>query len=309
MKNLALIALILFPSAYGSSICPLKGNELELPFGYEITSKKTTKEADLIVLEPSKNNPYGGAKQTWKLYKDSMGRIIKIESGLTTPTSQLVQFEIEKRRHNQTNKELYRDNENSNLVPSLSDLKKLTNDPIHRPIKYGGIVEMSHENGECIVTNVKEKLFDPTQKLAVENPLYDEAYCPKIEKAYASISRELQECSDRSDRENEIVASIRNTPRDVLATTSLPDNDRQKVYNLTSGSGGGGGSPATGRSIASISSPENQSSFSINNHLAFNGEARLDLRSLNKLCIEASKAQIRRTTIHDNSSVNRAIKN
>ncbi|MFA5583883.1 MAG: hypothetical protein WDA09_06680 [Bacteriovoracaceae bacterium] len=300
MKNFALATLIIFPSAYASTMCPLtdKG-EVDLPFGYEITSKKTTKQTDTITIAPSKENPYGGHKQIWKLHKDSLGRIVKIESGLNAPSSQLVQFEIEKRKAEQKHKDAFK-SPSYGLVPTLVDLQKLSFDPTLRPIKYGGSIELVHDSGECSVKNITEKVFDPAQKITIENHLYDESFCPKVEKIFSQISRDIQECSDKTDRHNQILAQIRsNNPETMVASSSLSEIDR-KTSSLTSGVGGGGGSPAIGRSIASIPNYET-SSFNIQAHLMANGESSLSIKDLSKICEARSLTQVRRTSNNDNA--------
>lgn len=299
MKNFALATLILFPSAYASTMCPLtdKG-EVILPFGYEISSKKTTKEADIVTIEPSKVNPYGGPKQVWKLHKDSQGRIVKIESGLNTPNSQLVQFEIQKRKAEQKKSEAFKD-PSFNLVPTLGDLQKLSFDPTMRPIKYGGSIELTHDSGECSVKSIKEKVFDPTQKTAIENPLYDESFCPKVEKAFAQISRDIQECSDKADRHSQILARIRNNQSETMMASSTSPA-LNEITSVTSGAGGGGGSPAIGRSVASIPSPDSPS-FDMQAHLMISSESNISIKDLNKICEARSMAQVRRTSNNDNA--------
>lgn len=300
MKYLLLAGLLYHGSLWATAFCPLnEKGDLELPFGYEITSKKSSQSSDLITIEPSKNNPYGGQKQIWKLHRDTQGRIVKIESGLNLPTAQLVQFEIEKRKSEQRRKDAFSDPSYA-LVPNLSDLQKLSFDPIMKPIKYGGSIELTHESGECAVKAISEKVFDPAQKTSIENPLYDESFCPKIEKAFANMSKDIQECSDKSDREKHLLAQIRNSPsQTMVAHSSLPDEIDRKIGRTTTGMGGGGGSPAIGRSIASIQTHD--SSFDMHSHLMTKGDSNLNMRDLNKICETRAQVEVRRTSNSDNS--------
>lgn len=310
MKIVTLVVISLISGAVSaSSLCPLtEKGDLQLPFGYEITSKQSKKEFDLISIGPSKDNPYGGARQVWKLTKDSQGRIIRIESGLTQPTSQFVQFEIERRKHEQKNKEVFKEG-SRNIVPTLSDLNKISFDPVMKPIKYGGSIEMTHDSGVCTVTSISEKTFDPAQKTSLETSLYNETYCPKVMKAFAEVSRQAQECSDRSDRFNQILADIRNQPSEsMVANSALPASDRLKTTYLTSGAGGGGGSPMIGRSIASIT-PIEETHFDVSAHLMISSSNSLSLKEVNKLCEIRSVAEIRRISNDDLSPTSKARSN
>ena len=300
MKYLLIaIAFSSYASA-SSTLCPLDSKgELELPYGYTITSKKTGKEADLLTLEPSKENPFGGSKQVWKLHKDSQGRIVKIESGLTQPSSQFVQFVVNKRKLEVEKSAMY-ESEDDGLVPSLNSFTKIATNSTMKPIKYGGVIEMSHDAGVCSIKKIEEKLYDPAQKISLGNPLYDESFCPQVKKAFSQVSRDIQECSEKNDRHKQIIAQIKNGPSDsMLSNTGLPQKDRLRA-NLTSGAGGGGGSPAIGRSIASIST-STESSFSMNNHLLTAEGHSLQLKEMNKLCESSENIKIQRTSINDNA--------
>lgn len=300
MKYLLLAGLLYQGSLLANTLCPInQKGDVKLPFGYEIQSKKSDKAFDLITLIPSKGNLYGGTKQVWKVHKDSSGKITKIESEISAPLQQVVQHEIDRRKFlAEEENALSNTNSDDSILPSAKDFLSLSANSINRPVKYGGIIEMAHENGNCYVKKMSDKVFDPSQKIALEQTIYNDDDCTKINKAFSSVEREILECTNADKKHKEIVARIGNSPNENLANSNSFDNSILQKGSTVNGAGGGGDSPL--RMPASISMPDDKPIYLSGLLFASENQA-FNLKQISQICRGQERSRVRSTSDADNS--------
>lgn len=249
MKNqlLATFALILSLSANAVTpkFCPIsKDGKVRPSHGYKTVEIKPGKDKDVYTLAPSDNNPYGGNTQVWVAFKDKQGRVIRVESGGERPSEKLIAFEQEKRGvEKEYSNKVSNQIDSGFKVAAKESIKQIFASPQEDPILFGKAVEMYYEGDNCYVGKVKERLYDPKSKRNLEKDLFSIDRCQSIDQLYSEVKKDINECAIKSASHNSKLAEILN-------------NHGGQITYVTSGAGGGGGSPI--RSIASIIESEGQ---------------------------------------------------
>jgi hypothetical protein len=110
-------------------------------------------------------------------------------------------------------------------------------------IIFGGFDDLLKTLFSYDSKGMKDKLYDPKVKRKLERTVFSLDRCSSISNLYSQVQTDLKECQDKSTKHNQKLAEIMN-------------NHGGQITYVTSGAGGGGGSPV--RSIASIIESEAQ---------------------------------------------------
>jgi hypothetical protein len=251
------------------SFCPVDSmGKPAPPFGYKITGVKNSPSKDFYEIYPSEDNPYGGGKILWVAFKDSQGRIIKIESGGEKPSPKVVKFEVQKRA---LALKMQIDSSSESKAFSIvgaSQARAALAGPEDYPIKIGSSVEMDYQGTQCKVTKFAERFYDLKTSNPSDKVVFDYRKCDQLRDLSSRFEKETASCAEKTERHEQELAGLLNS------------SDRP--VGLTSGAGGGGGAPVRGiasaeenvdhwksnlnRSIADSESSDN-SVISMNNYL------------------------------------------
>ncbi len=243
MKFITTLFLFIFfcqsAKAVSPGFCPIeKDGSLRPGYGGKIGSIKRSADKDIYTILPSDTNPYGGNPQVWVAHKDKSGRIVRIESGGERPSEKLINFELEKRKlEKEFSHTVSQKLDKENKIPTNDSIKKIFGSPGDEPITFGKAIELYYEGDNCYVGGIKEKMFDPKFKRNMEKSTFSVDRCKAIQDLYSSVQKDMNECAGK-------MASHEVKLDEIL------NNHGGVITYVTSGVGGGGGSPI--RSIASI---------------------------------------------------------
>lgn len=229
-------------NASTDSYCPLDstGKKITPPIGYALVTVSTSKVQDILQLQPTEENPYGGKNQIWIAHKDSQGRIVKIESGDHKPSQKVINYELKKRKHALRNSIPIKGEEGPYTVPGIKEAKMALAQPEDFPIRFGSSLEMDFSGGDCRVSKLAERYYDPKSKKNIDKLVFNSNKCDSVRDLYSKLNREINACSDKlSSYEADIISLINSDNNSINSTAIAP------------GVGGGGGAPV--RSIASVS--------------------------------------------------------
>lgn len=229
--------------------CPLSSNgkTVKPPMGFTLVPVTSSKSQDVYHLKPTDENPYGGNAQIWVAYKDSQGRVVKIESGGQKPSQKVVNYELKKREYALKNHFPVKGGEERYTVPGIKEAKMALAQPEDFPIKFGASIEMNFSGNECQVSKLSERYFDSKEKNNVDKVVFNSNKCDSVRNLYSKYEKDITTCTEKLvAHESEIVSLLNAEDR----------GDIQKAF--ASGAGGGRGSPI--RSVASSEVNSHQSS-------------------------------------------------
>lgn len=241
LKPSYLVATLFFTLAVNAqeSLCPIDSSgKISPAIGYEIKEVKSTKNIDVYTLAPDSENPYGGSNLIWTAHKDSLGRIVKIESGGEKPSQKLLNFVNKKKAQDIVFEEVAKKKiEKQFEMPTKDSFKATLSKPEDLPVKFGGAVQMTYEGKNCRVSEISDRVYDQKNKRVTESTVFSSSQCAEIRSLYTKYQSDINSCSDKFKAHEKELAAIKK-PMGVYA-------------RITSGVGGGGGAPI--RSIASVS--------------------------------------------------------
>ena len=152
----------------------LSKGKIQTPLGYEIYRLEPKKDFDEYEFRPSEDNPYGGIIQKWKVYKDGVGRVSKIESNETRPSHKTIQFELKKRelkKANDFSKEV-------NDIDTFLNFEIKSTDKYY--FKYGAIIELKYSNGSCGIQKIQDKFYNTKFENYFAQTIFDHEECIRI---------------------------------------------------------------------------------------------------------------------------------